>query len=164
MIRKRKIISLIAILFTFHVGYGCSSVAKSETAPDTKTNVIVNVVLNTLVPDEEGCDFVSKENDFTIGLETIELSITNNLQDDIITGESYNVQVLKDGAWANIPLDIFFNQLGLKIETGSTRVFLCDLSPEKYNYSSGEYRILKEVTVNRKQYIISIKFNLCEKT
>ena len=164
MTRKGKIISLIAILFTFLVGYGCSPVGKSETAQATKTNIIVNVELNTLVPDGEGCVFVSEENDFPIGLEAIELNITNNLQDDIITGKSYFVQVLKDGAWDNIPLDIFFNQLGLKIETGTTHVFLCNLHPEKYNYYPGEYRIFKEVTVNRKKYIISIKFNLCEKT
>ncbi len=163
MTRKGKILSLITISFVSQLCcYGCSPASKPETPTDAETQVTVNVELNTLIADESGCIFASDENDFSPDLSTIELDITNNLQDEIITGESYHVQVLKDGAWVDISLALFFNQLGLKIAPGSTRVFQCDLHPEKYDYASGEYRLLKEVSVDRRQYTISIKFELCE--
>ena len=162
MVLKGKIISLVAISFVSQFCcYGCSPASNPETSTDTETHVTVNVELNTLTPDEGGYIFTSDENDFLFGLETIELDITNHLQDEIITGESYHVQLLKDGAWTDIPLDLFFNQLGLKITPDSTRVFQCDLHPEKYDYAPGEYRILKEVSVDGRQYTISIKFELC---
>ena len=163
MIRKGKIISLIAMSFVTQLYcYGCSPTSKPEPHVDAGTQVVVTVELNTLIPDEDGKIFTSGENDFSLGLKTVELDITNNLQDEIITGESYQVQALKNDVWTDIPLELLFNQLGLKIAPGSTRVFQCDLHPEKYDYTPGEYRILKEISVDKKQYTISIKFKLCE--
>ncbi len=163
MTRKGKIISLVAISFVSQLCcYGCSPASKPETSSGAETNVTVNVELNTLIPDEGGYIFTSDENDFSLGLETIELDITNQLQDEIITGESYQVQILKNDAWADIPLDLKFISIGLKIAPGSTRVFQCDLHPERYGYDPGEYRILKKVSVDKTQYTISINFKLSE--
>lgn len=163
MTRKGKIIFLVAMSFVSQLCcYGCSPAGKPETPFDAETHVTVNVEIYTLIPDEGGCIFTSDDNDFSLGLAAIELEIMNHLQDEIITSEPYNVQVLKNGAWTDIPLDLAFDQPGLIISPSSARVFQCDLLPERYDYAPGEYRILKEVSVDRRQYTISIKFKLCE--
>ncbi|HVI42941.1 MAG TPA: immunoglobulin-like domain-containing protein [Anaerovoracaceae bacterium] len=163
MTRKGKIISLVVMSFLPQLCcYGCNPASKAETPINSEPHVTVNVEIDTLIPDEGGYIFTWDDNDFSLGLATIELDIMNQLQDEIITSEPYNVQALKNGAWTDIPLGLAFDLPGLKIAPGSTRVFQCDLHPENYDYIPGEYRILKEISVYKKQYTISIRFKLCE--
>jgi len=163
MIRRGKVIFFVAtLLVSQFCGYGCSPAGKPKTLIDVETHAAVNVEINTLNPDEDGCIFISDDNDFPINLTAIELAIMNNLQDDITTGESYSVQVLKNGSWIDIPLDIAFNDPIIIIAPGSKRVFRCELYPEKYSYAPGKYRILKDVSVAGSVYTISIIFRLYE--
>jgi len=103
---------------------------------------------------------VSESNRILLGLERVDLDIVNLLNEEIVAGDAYRIQVLRESKWAEA-FDLgFFDTVGRTIAPNSSRSFQCSLLPEQHEYVAGKYRILKEVSVNNSYHTISIEFEL----
>jgi len=161
--RGRYFLSILLIQLLCLSGCNPTFADRSDNAED---QVALSVVIDTLTPDKEGFISIANESVYYLGLQTIELEITNHSTEELLFGESYRVQILKGGVWSDAPLSFSYNDVGCLITPGATRTFQCHLFAKQCDYVPGQYRILKDFrivkdfSVDRTPYTLSLEFSL----
>lgn len=84
---------------------------------------------------------------------TLECIIFNNTEKDIVIGDEYDLQVLKDGSFADVqplPEAGAFNLLSRDILSGHEYSYRADIEKNYGDLEAGRYRIVKEYTNKEK--------------
>lgn len=98
----------------------------------------------------------------------IGVEIHNNTDADILFGEDYDLQILKDGEWYSLSYVIdnaAFNSVGLPVKAEDSRIWGTDWVIFHGVLGEGDYRIVKSVSVSKAgashtNYPIAVEFSL----
>ena len=74
----------------------------------------------------------------------IKVTMTNNTNDVIVTGEHFRIEKFKNNEWIDFtPKDAIFNDIGYELKPYSTKTFKISLFKNQIDYKPGKYRIAK---------------------
>ncbi|HLS94970.1 MAG TPA: immunoglobulin-like domain-containing protein [Sphingobacterium sp.] len=76
--------------------------------------------------------------------DSVQVKISNNTTDTLITGVSYHIEMLENGKWTVVsPDDMVFISIGVLIPPSSDQFFTKGMLKDQIPYRTGEYRIVK---------------------
>lgn len=130
---KNPFIRTLSYMF-FNIGkymdiYQSELRAKTDRIPPVETGIIMRL----------------SSPDYRLETEQIRLTVENRTQEDIFTGEYYDIYRSVDGLWEKIPLELAFIDIAYILQPGGSRDFTIGLYHELYDYSAGKYRVGKNV-------------------
>lgn len=81
------------------------------------------------------------------------LRMTNNTDEEIMTGEAYSIEYSEKGNWTHVEAfkDISFISIGYLLKKGNTKEFPIQFYADKHPYKKGTYRIVKYYVLNKDQ-------------
>lgn len=138
-----KILILIAVIL---LGCnGCASkkehIGNSETTP---------AVLLELCSDENVIPSSSSQ---------IEVNMINNSEQDIATGEAYEIETFLNDKWTEVPVSIVYEDIAYTIAAGEEKRFICTLDDVS---ESGSYRIKKPYSIDTENASSSTEYVYAE--
>lgn len=95
----------------------------------------------------------------------VEVTITNNTNDTITTGLHYSIEHHEKNEWNEVSPEQLFHDLGWTLIPSGFHTFETKLLPDKINYKTGKYRIVKyylkaDYQKTKKYFNISAEFNI----
>ena len=76
--------------------------------------------------------------------DAIKVTMTNNTNDTITTGEHFRIEKFENNEWIDFtPKDIAFNDIGYELKPYGVKTFHENLFKNKIDYKPGKYRIVK---------------------
>ncbi|TJZ61543.1 hypothetical protein FAZ15_10165 [Sphingobacterium olei] len=99
--------------------------------------------------------------------DTLRVRMYNYTSDTLTTGLHYTVEFQDQGKWNKVspPENVGFEDLGYGILPFTARDFLVALFPDRHNYRSGKYRVLKryhlrDYSRSKRKYEIFVEFEI----
>lgn len=73
------------------------------------------------------------------------LTMENNSQEAIMTGDNYHIERLNEGKWEMVKVfrELAFNSIGYMIPAGESKEFEISFLADKERYTTGKYRVVK---------------------
>ena len=145
-IMKNGIVIFVLCICAFFICSGCGRKTEKQTAAEKQ------ITVEKQTAGEDGLVTMSaaltEDNDTTLVW-----TIINKTKKDIMIGEVYTLQVLKDKSFVDVPRlpeAAGFNLLGRDILSGQEYSDRVDIEHNYGDLEAGRYRIVKEYTNNEK--------------
>lgn len=108
----------------------------------------------------DGCGLEMKviPHNLKLPVSKIKVKITNNNEEDAMTGELFFIEHFDGDNWVGVPLNYSFNSIGYIMKARKSWEIEINLQPQTYNYKQGKYRIYKQVSYNKEDYILTAEF------
>lgn len=140
-----------------------SNMNNTEQNMDNESNFIETSTEPLQMKDDISTDLMMNLNDSAIdrtSLSSVNVTITNNSNFDIISGEAYTLKEFNGKQWVEIPLNIGWKDLGIIIKSGESHDFCYNLSSIVNFDSNVTYRIEKQAYMDQKEYILHADFTV----
>lgn len=145
---KKSFTAVLAIASIYM--FSMSSCSSSNNASD-RTEIPAN-----------GIGMIVTPNSYEAVPEMVKLTIVNNTDTEIQYGADYTIERKQNGDWAEMPfssplafIDIMYIQ-----PTGETREYNINLYPDLTQYTTGNYRVRKNVNTGNNNQVITAEFQI----
>lgn len=138
---KRGMVIFVVCICVFFICSGCGRKPEKQTAGEDDLVAMSTAGADGLVTMSAALT----ENDST----TLVCTIVNKIEKDIVIGEKYQLQVLKDESFADVPRlpeAEGFNLLSRDILSGHEYSYRVDIEHNYGDLEAGRYRVVKEYT------------------
>lgn len=94
-----------------------------------------------------GVTMRTAEPGYPADVETIELTIENESDEELFYGVAFSVEYLDDGEWVIFPFEdeMAWIEIALMLEPGGSNTEELNMTLFKYDFEPGTYRVIKEI-------------------